>query len=102
MEILEIQAQAKSPYVNFDPNAGLMVIKGMSSAENSLDFYRPILIWIDEFAKNITTEEVKVDIYFNHPIPGVLIPRYYKRVQKTVCLSKKSGAKHSGVKYEPC
>ena len=66
MESLNIIAQSKTPLIDFNPIEGKMIMKGMSSAENSLDFYRPILKWIDVYSKNITTNEINIEIYFKY------------------------------------
>ena len=52
MESLSIQGTLKTPSVEFDPVKGLMEIKGRSNPENTLVFYRPLMEWLEEYAKD--------------------------------------------------
>ena len=38
--------------VNFDHTTGVIKMEGRSIPENVIDFYQPILRWIDEYAQN--------------------------------------------------
>ncbi|MFO8063845.1 MAG: SiaC family regulatory phosphoprotein [Spirochaetota bacterium] len=49
MTKLEIEAGNSSPSVRFDPESGLLEIGGESYPENSKEFYRPLIGWIEEF-----------------------------------------------------
>ncbi len=65
---LEIEATNKSPYVMFDPEKGLLEIKGRSIPENSVEFYNPLMKLLDEFAHNPSASKTQVNIhleYFN-------------------------------------
>lgn len=67
MEKLIIEPKNKTPKLDFDHTTGKMGISGVSSAENSLEFYKPILSWIEEYKLNVQPKTV-VDInykYFN-------------------------------------
>jgi hypothetical protein len=67
MEKLIIEPRNKTPRLEFDPDTGRMNISGVSSAENSLEFYKPILNWIEDYKENVQPKTV-VDInykYFN-------------------------------------
>lgn len=57
----------KTPEINFIAEQGLLEIKGKSIPENSIEFYKPLLDWIDEYAKSPNkTTELKVQLeYFN-------------------------------------
>lgn len=50
METLTIEAGIKTPYIRLQPDGGLLEIKGKSIPENSLEFYRPVYAWIDQYA----------------------------------------------------
>ncbi|MFP4620458.1 MAG: DUF1987 domain-containing protein [Bacteroidales bacterium] len=66
MESLSIEGTNKTPSVKLDPS-GVIEIKGRSIPENSIEFYRPIVEWLDEYAKNPnkeTTVNVQLE-YFN-------------------------------------
>ena len=67
MESLSIEGTNKTPSVKLDPESGVIEIKGRSIPENSIEFYRPIVEWLDEYAKNpneTTTVNVQLE-YFN-------------------------------------
>lgn len=63
----ELKETATTPYVIFDHSTGLLKIDGRSIPENVIDFYHPILRWIDEYGKNPceTTEITLKFEYFN-------------------------------------
>ncbi|MFN0050155.1 MAG: DUF1987 domain-containing protein [Cytophagales bacterium] len=67
MEKLILEPKNKTPRLDFDHITGKMVVTGVSSAENSLEFYRPILAWIEDYKLSPHTDTT-VDInykYFN-------------------------------------
>ncbi len=49
MEVLEIEATNYSPHVRFDAESGQLLIEGVSRPENTVDFYRPLLEWLDVY-----------------------------------------------------
>ncbi len=67
MEPIQIAGTPKTPTVNFDSAKGVLEIKGRSIPENSIEFYKPLVDWLDEYAKN-PNENTIVNIqleYFN-------------------------------------
>lgn len=67
MEKLEIEGTPKTPTVNFDAEKAHIEIRGRSIPENSIEFYKPLMDWLDEFSKN-PKEKTNVHIqleYFN-------------------------------------
>jgi len=52
MEKIFIEPTRVTPLVNFDPDKGLLEIKGRSSPENSILFYQKILDGLDDFAQS--------------------------------------------------
>lgn len=67
MESLLIEGTAKTPTVKFDADRGLIEIKGRSIPENSIEFYKPMVDWLDSYGKNPRTQtEVNIQLeYFN-------------------------------------
>ncbi len=67
MEPISIEGTAKTPTVKFDAATGVMEIKGRSIPENSIEFYKPIVDWLDEYAAGAKeTTQVNVQLeYFN-------------------------------------
>ncbi len=67
MESLLIEGTAKTPTVRFDGYQGLVEIKGRSIPENSIDFYRPLVDWLERYSQS-PKQQTKVNIqleYFN-------------------------------------
>ncbi|MCT4602309.1 MAG: DUF1987 domain-containing protein [Marinifilum sp.] len=67
MNSLVIEGSPKTPNINFDGANGAFLIEGRSIPENSLDFYKPIMEWLDSYI-NEPQEETEVSIkleYFN-------------------------------------
>ena len=67
MNNIKMEGTAKTPDLSFDANTGVFDIKGRSIPENSVEFYKPILEWIDEYTKQ-TPPKTIVNIhleYFN-------------------------------------
>lgn len=67
MEPISIEGTAKTPTVKFDAESGVMEIKGRSIPENSIEFYKPLVDWLDEYS-NSAKEKTEVNVqleYFN-------------------------------------
>ena len=52
MESLQLEGNPKTPTVNFDPDTGLFELKGRSIPENSIDFYKPLIDWLDRYGRS--------------------------------------------------
>ncbi|MCS7027502.1 MAG: DUF1987 domain-containing protein [Bacteroidia bacterium] len=52
MEKIKIEPTNKTPRIELDPEAGLLKIEGRSIPENSFEFYKPVMAWLDEYAKS--------------------------------------------------
>ncbi|MDY0201181.1 MAG: DUF1987 domain-containing protein [Bacteroidales bacterium] len=67
MQKFELKEAITTPYVLLNAEAGEIRIEGRSIPENVIDFYYPILSWIDKYvekAKEVTTIFFKLE-YFN-------------------------------------
>jgi len=67
MESVKIEGTAKTPTIEFEKETGTLRIKGRSIPENSIDFYKPLIDWIDAYALE-PAEETLVHVqleYFN-------------------------------------
>lgn len=67
MENLVIKGEAKTPTVDFNYTNGELVISGRSIPENSIEFYKPIIEWL-EALKISEKDKIVLDIkleYFN-------------------------------------
>ncbi len=67
METLELQAKNNTPYINFDATTGIMVMKGRSTPENSVEYYEPITNWVLNYIQSPAENTIiKVQFeYFN-------------------------------------
>ncbi|MGC9374370.1 MAG: DUF1987 domain-containing protein [Bacteroidales bacterium] len=67
MELISIEGTPKTPAVSFNAETGVIEIKGRSIPENSIEFYRPLVEWLEEYSKNpqkLTTVNIQLE-YFN-------------------------------------
>ena len=67
MESIFIEGTQKTPSVKFDSETGIIEIKGRSIPENSIEFYKPLVDWLEEYAKK-PFEKTQVNVqleYFN-------------------------------------
>ena len=67
MENIKIEGTTKTPTVEFNMETGELTIQGRSIPENSIDFYKPLIDWLDAYAlqpANQTTVHMRLE-YFN-------------------------------------
>ena len=67
MEDIRIEGTPKTPTVNFINDEGVLEIKGRSIPENSIEFYKPLIEWIESYAqepKDSTNINIQLE-YFN-------------------------------------
>jgi hypothetical protein len=67
MDSLIIDPSNTTPTVRFDANTGVMQLSGRSTPENSVEFYKRLLDWLDEYAqKPCSKTELNIKLeYFN-------------------------------------
>jgi hypothetical protein len=67
MENFYLAESPKTPEIRCDANSGECMISGRSIPENSIEFYKPLFDWLDEYGRSpkpATTMNVKME-YFN-------------------------------------
>lgn len=67
MEDIKIEGTPKTPQVTFEAAKGTLEIRGRSIPENSIEFYKPLMDWIEAYArssKDKTTVNIQLE-YFN-------------------------------------
>jgi hypothetical protein len=67
MANLYLEGTAKTPFVNFDAETGVLLLQGRSIPENSIEFFSPLNEWLKVYGESPnrgTTIEVKLE-YFN-------------------------------------
>lgn len=65
MESILIQATSKTPSIDFNPDRGLLEIRGRSTPEDSRIFYKPLIDWCEQYAHN-PQEKTTVDVFLEH------------------------------------
>ena len=50
MDPIIIEGTPKTPTVNFDATTGKIEIKGRSIPENSIEFYKPLVDWLESYS----------------------------------------------------
>ncbi|HET6226696.1 MAG TPA: DUF1987 domain-containing protein [Bacteroidia bacterium] len=67
METISIEGTPKTPTITFDINKGFLEIRGRSIPENSIEFYKPLVDWLEKYAskpQNTTNVNIQLE-YFN-------------------------------------
>jgi hypothetical protein len=67
MESIIIEGTPKTPTVEFNAEEGKVEIKGRSIPENSVEFYNPLIAWLEEYGNNpkdVTQVNIQLE-YFN-------------------------------------
>ena len=67
METISIEGTPKTPTINFNMEKGVLEIKGRSIPENSIEFYKPLVDWLEKYAmKPQAKTDVNIQLeYFN-------------------------------------
>ena len=67
METISIEGTPKTPTITFDINKGFLEIRGRSIPENSIEFYKPLVDWLEKYAsKPQMNTNVNIQLeYFN-------------------------------------
>ncbi|MBX2983618.1 MAG: DUF1987 domain-containing protein [Flavobacteriales bacterium] len=62
-----LDGSPKTPTVHFDSETGVLELRGRSIPENSIEFYKPLIDWIDQYARNPKPQtQLRVQLeYFN-------------------------------------
>ncbi len=77
-----IEGAAKSPFVLLNPNTGTLELRGRSIPENTIEFYKPVFAWLEEYSakpKSATSVIIQLD-YFNTSSAKILAD-FFKRLQ---------------------
>lgn len=80
MENFFLEGTNKTPQLDFNANEGRFLIAGRSIPENSIEFYKPLFEWLDNYvsqAKSNTILDVKLE-YFNTSSSKCLVEIFRK------------------------
>jgi hypothetical protein len=61
MQKIELKETITTPYLLLDADNGMIKVEGRSIPENVIDFYQPILNWIDSYLKE---PKDKTEVHF--------------------------------------
>jgi|GEM_PF-580193 len=61
MKTLYIDQTKYTPLVRFDPNARVFTMRGVSRPEHTVEFFRPIISWLDAFVEEELRREAPVE-----------------------------------------
>lgn len=87
---LIIKATRYTPYVNFNPQTGEFIIKGISIPEHSENFYEPVYNWLDQYLENPQqTTVLKCFINYFNTSSAVRILDVLRKLKKLVDRGKK-------------
>jgi len=73
-------ATSKTPTISFDITKGEFEISGRSIPENSIEFYNPLLEWLDQYVKKASSETklvIRLE-YFNTSSSKCLVEIFRK------------------------
>jgi len=74
METISFEGTPKTPTVNFNADTGIVEIKGRSIPENSIEFYKPLVDWLEEYKENA------------QPMTKVIIQLEYFNTSSSKCI----------------
>ncbi|WKV11604.1 DUF1987 domain-containing protein [Marivirga harenae] len=80
MDAYYLEATPKTSKLDFNPDAETFLISGRSIPENSIEFYKPLLDWLDKYVQNpleSTIFEIKLE-YFNTSSSKCLVEIFRK------------------------
>ena len=80
MDSYHLQPSPKTPQISFDASSGDFEISGRSIPENSIEFYKPMLAWVDQYVEspnNSTLLSIKLE-YFNTSTSKCLVELFRK------------------------
>jgi hypothetical protein len=82
MENIILQPTPKTPSVKLDALTGMVEIKGRSIPENSLEFYKPLIEWVEKYSADSQSEtNVHIQLeYFNTSSSKCLLD-FFKRLE---------------------
>ena len=82
MEKFFVEGTQLTPKVDFDPTSGSLELSGKSIPDNPLEFYQPIMNWLDEYEEDPPDNtEVKVFLYYFNSASSKYLLDIFKRLE---------------------
>ncbi len=97
MKTVEIKGTPKTPTIDLNVDSGIVAIKGRSIPENAVEFYRPVVEWLDAYSnspKDQTVVNVQLE-YFNTSSSKCILD-VFKKLEN---IYKKNGDKGVIIKW---
>lgn len=83
MDNVNIEGTAKTPQIEFNAGNGKLLIKGRSIPENSIEFYKPLIDWIDAYAVSADVNtEVNIQLEYFNTSSSKCILDVFKRLEQ--------------------
>lgn len=77
MKSLSLKATEFTPFIALDPSTHHHEIKGESYPENSVDFYQPVLEWLEKYLSKLKKKDAVIFdfeiVYFNSSTSKILM-----------------------------
>ena len=82
MSNLQLEGSPKTPTVNFNAEAGILELKGRSIPENSIEFYKPIFEWVENYGGNPKSDtQVNVVLEYFNTSSSKCILDFFKKLE---------------------
>ena len=85
MSLLQLEGTPKTPKVEFIDAPISLALSGRSIPENSIEFYKPLMDWVDAHLSDSSSNPIEVSIrleYFNTSSSKCLMD-FLKRIEKS-------------------
>jgi hypothetical protein len=83
METINIEGTPKTPTVKFDEPSHTLVIRGRSIPENSIDFYKPLIDWLEKYAESDADQLIlKMELEYFNTSSSKCILDVFKKLEK--------------------
>jgi S-adenosylmethionine synthetase len=80
MEVFKIKPTKSTPEITLDHNTHIHTLKGESYPENSMEFYKGVFDWLDEYIETLDSEQEVIFnvelVYFNSSSSKVLMDMF--------------------------
>ncbi len=85
MDPILIEGTSKTPTVKFDASTGILELKGRSIPENSIEFYKPLIEWIEKYGQSPQPKTVvNVQLEYFNTSSSKCILDVFKRLESIV------------------
>jgi hypothetical protein len=91
MEPIIIEGTPKTPTVKFDSAQGIFEIKGRSIPENSVEFYKPLVDWLESYKEApLPKTVVNIRLEYSIQVPPSVFSTYSKSLRQFIRQKMKS------------